>query len=471
MQGTVTHRLLLLSSLLLLFSSALPAQSAEKSVLHVHPELTAQTITGFGAGFNDRSLAWFSAIASPAERERAYDMLYGDHAGARLNIVRLKVSPDAAPSDASGQHYNWAGDQRTQLTWQAIQPVLRRGHPLLYAVPFTPPARWKMFSPPRCPERVGCLDPAHDRDYANYLADFVEYYHKTLGADLDAVSIQNEPGVAAPWDACLWSGDQMRDFLKVFAATLRQRGLNTRIMSSEGTAWAGAWAHLVPTLADNETRHDLGIMASHSYGPLADPAANASRQQFAAASSRNGLPVWMSEMSLMPPYFSGPDDPSMDAAILVARYMHRDLTLAHASAWIYCFAIFTAKFPGSLGLLAPADSTGTLSLPKRFWALANYSRFVRPGWKLIEINGSGPESSAFVSPQGDRFVVVTINETAQPRQTVYEFGSQQISSVESWTTSAELDLARTTSPKTEASNFTATVAPRSVTTFVVSTAR
>lgn len=72
MQDAVTRRLLILSSILLVFSSVLPALPAE---LHVHPELTAQTIAGFGAGFNDQSLAFFSGITSPAERERAYDML------------------------------------------------------------------------------------------------------------------------------------------------------------------------------------------------------------------------------------------------------------------------------------------------------------------------------------------------------------------------------------------------------------
>ncbi len=477
MQIAWIPRSLAILPLLLSFSLSSPAQEAitteifERSLFHVHPEQVEQTITGFGSGFNDRSAALISALSNPEDRERAYDLLYGEGRSARLNIVRLKISPDAAPLDATGLHYNWSGDQRTQQTWQAIQPVLKRTRPLLYAVPFTPPVRWKVYAPPRCPEKTGCLNPAHYRDYANYLADFVEYYHRTLGVDLDVISIQNEPGVAAPWESCLWTGDQMRDFLRIFAPILRQRGLTTRIMSSEGTAWAGAWAHLLPTLADSGTRGELGVMASHSYGMLADTLADGSRRQFAAANGRNSLPVWMSEMSLMPPYFKGPDDPSIDAAITMARFVHRDLTLARASAWIYCFAIFTSKFPGSLGLLSPADANGTLQIPKRFWALANYSAFVRPGWKRIALDGAGPESSAFISPQGDRYVIVAINEAARPRHAVYDFGIHALGGVEAWATNNELNLAQVTAPQVEGSRFSATLSPRSVTTFVVTAKR
>ena len=55
----------------------------------------------------------------------------------------------------------------------------------------------------------------------------------------------------------------------------------------------------------------------------------------------------MSEMSLMQP--PAPDDPGMNAAIRVADYMHRDMVEGRASAWIYCFAIFTAEVPGKHG--------------------------------------------------------------------------------------------------------------------------
>ena len=77
-------------------------------------------------------------------------------------------------------------------------------------------------------------------------------------------------------------------------------------------------------------------------------------------------------MSLMFP--PAPDDPGMMAAIQVARYLHRDLVEGRAAAWVYCFAIFTSKFQGSMGVLATADGQGARAgkarAPKRFWAMA-----------------------------------------------------------------------------------------------------
>ena len=181
-------------------------------------------------------------------------------------------------------------------------------------------------------------------------------------------------------------------------------------------------------------------MASHSYGSFEDKA----RRQFAAASARNGKPVWMSEMSLMFP--PAPDDPGMNAAMQIARYLHRDLVEGRASAWIYCFAIFTSKFPGSMGVLSPADGQGPLRgklvVPKRFWTMANYSHFVRPGWKLMQIDGVGFANTGFVNPKGDGFVIVALNPSAQPQPTAYEFGQGTIGSVEAFATTADLDLAR-----------------------------
>jgi O-glycosyl hydrolase len=286
------------------------------------------------------------------------------------------------------------------------------------------------------------------------------YARKALGVEIDVLSLQNEPGVPAPWASCVWTGAELRDFLKIVAPVVREKGLNTKFMLSEGTAWSGAWEHLKPTLQDPDARRFLNIMASHSYGPPEDKG----RAEFAAASGRNGLPVWMSEMSLMIP--PQPDDPGMNAALRIASFIHRDLVDAHASAWIYCFAIFIPNFQGSMGVLSPVDKQAALVVPKRCWTLANYSRFVRPGWKLMRVDGGDTANTGFVSPEGDRFAIVTLNARAAPQPAAYHFGDWAIGQVEAFATTAGLDLARIPSPAIEPHQFHATLLPMSVTTFV-----
>jgi O-glycosyl hydrolase len=457
----------------------------DTSTFRVRPEATFQTIAGFGAGFNGDK--YINAIKKPEDRDQAYDLLYGDK-GVRLNVVRLTISPNAQPLrrvDAGGNRYDWATDPNTQSVWKAIQPVLKKTKPIIYAVPFSPPARWKDSGRLT---GVGSLKHEYYRDYAEYLTDFLDYYHKILGVDIDVLSLQNEPGIAAPWQSCVWTGEELRDFLIILAPIIRARGLNPRLMLSEGTSWTGAWSHLTPTLDDPDSRRFLSIMASHSYGSPDDKA----RGQFAEATSSYGLPVWMSEMSLMIP--PQPDDPGMSAALRIAGYLHRDLVEGHASAWIYCFAIFTSQFQGSMGVLSPADGKGpvqgALVVPKRFWAMANYSHFVRPGWRLMQIDGDQPGetpprgvttprsdrirteldggfgNTGFVNPEGDGFVIVALNAIASQRPATYDFGNRTIDAVEAFSTTRELNLASVAPPAMQAHRFSASLPPMSVTTFV-----
>lgn len=454
------------------------------ATLSFHPQTTLQTMTGFGSGFN--SDAYIKKIANPEDQKRAYDLLYNPQEnGARLNIIRLVVSntaqeiSPASPLHAKGLKYDWSSDSNTQKIWNAIRPTLSITTPVIYAVPFSPPVQWKRPVPPYLKDKNnnphsdwgGSLDPARYRDYAEYLADFADYYNKVLGVNIDVLSLQNEPGIAAKWPSCIWSGNEMRNFLKILKPLLRSRGLKTKIMSSEGTAWSGAWNHLEPALLDSEALPLLDIMASHSYGPQYDNA----RALFAEASEKYKRPVWMSEMSLMQPPET--DDTTMKAALRIADYIHRDIYFGRASAWVYCFAIFTYNFPGTMGILAPADKPGEegeLVIPKRFWAIANYSRFVKPLWKVMKAEGSlggkpliETNTTGFISPRNDEYVIVSFNSGNSGIKVTYDFDGWTIDTkVDSYLTSREHNLAVNVLPLTSAMhNFTATIPAGSVVTF------
>ena len=441
----------------------------------VHPGTTYQTITGFGAGFNGNSADLMNTIRS-AEQGRAYDLLYGE-SGAQLNIIRLTVSPNANPVLNQPHHgWDWAHDDATRQEWTTIQPILHPGKaamfrpkPILYAVPFSPPAYWKTGATPRNPLSGGSLEPEYYQAYADYLTDFLMYYHG-LGADIDVLSIQNEPGMPSGWNSCIWTPEQMHAFLKVLAPTIRAHGLTTKLMLSEGTNWIGAWEHLAPSLNDPA----FDILASHSYAvpKSSDPFADPGRAAFKRAWEETGKPVWMSEMSLMQPYQN--DDPSINAALRIARYIHLDMTEARASAWVYCFAIFkTYPFPaqpqqqiGSMGVLSPSDqSGGALVVPKRLWAIANYSRFARPSWKLMEIAGPNYEHTGFVAADGKSFAIVAVNPFLKPVMVHYQFENQTIAGLRAFETSANRDLESVATPAAKPHGFTAELAPQSVTTF------
>lgn len=450
--------LLLVLASLTLVGKYLRTQPPELSHVYVHAERTHQVIVGFGTGFDHVAKQCIDALKIPQDRERVYDLLYGDR-GVRLNIVRLPISPHARPlPESQGLHFDWSGDKLTQDMRQALQPVLKRTKPILYAVPLTPPPQWKTNGQTM---HGGSLRPEHYRDYAFYLTDFLQYQHQ-IGMGIDVLSLQNEPTIAATWDSCLWTGEELRDFIKLLAPMIRSRGLDTRLMLSDDSNWRNAWAHLEPTLQDPQACAYLSIMASHSYGKCDD----LERQGFAAAADKNGKQVWMSEMSLVTPLQT--DDPGMTAALRIARYMHQDLVVGHAAVWVFCFGIYNSKYQGSLGVLSPADGQGALVIPKRLWAMANYSRFVRPGSKLMESQSDVLETSAFLNAAGDGFVIVAVNNTPQPRPAVYHFGGGDytVAEVRAIATTSSLNLGNVRVPETLPHGFFTVLLPSSVTTFV-----
>jgi O-glycosyl hydrolase len=434
----------------------------EPVLFRVHPNVVFQTMAGFGAGFCETTLKDIQPLTDEG-RTRFYDLLYGED-GVRLNIIRFHISwkarPLAAedPLRARGLLYDWEHDAHTQDVRRAMEPALKLGRRILYAVPFSPPVAWKSNKQDNWGGRVS---PEYYRDYAEYLADFVSYYQNVLGVRIDVLSLQNEPDVAVYWTSCRWSGDELRDFLKVIAPAFKARGLDgTKFMLSEGSDWDQAWMRVAPALDDAQARGFIGVLASHSYG--GDDQVGQGRGLFREASLRYGIPVWMSEMSIIGP----PDDKSMNAALRIAGLMYRDIVQGGAQAWIYCFTIFTPEFSGSMGVLSPVGKNKELIVPKRFWAMANYSRFIGPGWKRIEIEGLGFANTAFASPDGDRFAIVALNAGGNVRPARYDFGDRGLSSLEAHCTAPDRNLSSIPVSAAGPHAFEMKLPPRSITTMV-----
>jgi len=428
----------------------------------INPATTYQKIEGFGAGFFWQTLEAASDL-TPEERERMYDLLYTNK-GLRLNILRLAIPgnqeplPQHDPLRSRGLKYNWSKEAYIRQFYESLSPVFARVRPVVYAVPYTPPARWKAD---KAPNWGGALLPQHYHDYADYLADFLKYSRLEHKVNIDVLSLQNEPDVAAPYASARWTGEELRDFLKVLGATLRAEGLSTKLMVSEGSTWDQTAIEVAPILQDPEARKYVGILASHSYGW--DDLVDRGRRFMQSATARHGLPLWMSEMSIL----DRPEDPSIRTAMKVAHYMYRDFVEAGVSAWIYCLAIARIDpiMPGSLGILAPPKN-GALVIPKRFWAFANYSRFVQPGWKRMQVEGLAFANAGFVGPQGDRFALVALNNAFRPRGASYDFGAWDPIDVETFRTSKDSDLASVPGTQIEGNTLRATLAPASITTFV-----
>ena len=118
-------------------------------------------------------------------------------------------------------------------------------------------------------------------------------------------------------------------------------------------------------------------------------------------------------------------------------------------------------------LIAMEMDKKTYVKAQRLFTIVNYSRFVRPGYKLVTTQSSstaGVYLSAFHDLQSRQHVVVAINENMSPA--VLAFPARVRTAV-CYRTSVTEDLARIGDLQAADGRFTAQLAPQSVTTFVM----
>ncbi|WP_417009718.1 glycoside hydrolase [Bacteroides congonensis] len=210
------------------------------------------------------------------------------------------------------------------------------------------------------------------------------------------------------------------------------------------------------------------------------------RTELRKAAEKNNLKVYQTEWSMLhnagetmyEDYDSFDDATYMDLALSMAKVLHHDLATANVSSWSYwttaSVEVYSQKSRFYMIRLIPGDGDygdialdGTYSASKNLWVLGNYSLFVRPGYKRVDLNiPNGSRmlfGSAYISPEQDRLVVVYTNmgvETIQMDTALEGIGDKTVKSVRQYTTSETRDL------KEEADYLTGYIPSKSVVTMV-----
>jgi len=129
-------------------------------------------------------------------------------------------SLDDTPGDLELQHFSIARDRKELIPFikaaMAVRPALQ-----CWGSPWSPPAWMKTNGN----YSKGSLkwEPAILRSYANYLTRWVDAY-RADGIHIYALMPQNESNIQSPYPSCLWTGEQLREFIADYLGpTLRDR--------------------------------------------------------------------------------------------------------------------------------------------------------------------------------------------------------------------------------------------------------
>ncbi len=269
-------------------------------------------------------------------------------------------------------------------------------------------------------------------NFAQYWYDSINAYQSN-GVSLTWMSIQNEPDWAASYDSCVFypneqtvDGTNYASYSKALDATF-QRLTNLpsppRILAPE---CVGIGFNDVQNFAATMHSNSFYGVTHHLYGGSTDGSPDGYIGNLIALTNVfPGKPHFMTEIGY----------PDM---ISTACLIHNCLTVEQDAGFNYWSLVW--PFPGDA--LVQIENPYNLSswtnappgvttqshgwwLTPAYWAMKHFSYFIQPGYRRVSAgdNDSNVRSSAYLSPDGLRLVVVLINTNAAASSSMnFNFG-------------------------------------------------
>jgi O-glycosyl hydrolase len=409
-----------------------------------------QTIDGFGTaegGSPTAHLLYDEHDPQNSRNAQVLDLAFSQENGIGLTILRSEIAPALHPDK---QTWNFTDTAQVGL----MKAVVRRAGSAtkLIGSVWSPPAWMKTNGNVNNCEAndqgqpINCVDAAlkleNYQDFADVLSHYAGEYARANGINIYAVSIQNEPDNDEPWSSCRWTSAQIAAFLADYLRpTFAAHQIGAKVIAPETSNWDIEEQYLSETYNNPAATGRLDIAAAHLYG--GDPS-----RVFQNALT-HGKQIWQTEASLSNLVWD------MGGALSWATTISKGLTDAQISAWIWWGL---AGAGGDTNLIKLDDVNGhspdTFSVSKTFWALGNFSKFVRPGFVRIETETTtgGPwpivdfylHTSAYKDPATGQLVIVAINASSNDINVKFDtvgFPGSSGSSVTPYITSATHDLA------------------------------
>lgn len=193
-----------------------------------------QTVLGFGGCFNE--LGWEALnLAKKEQRDEFIKELFTEDE-CNFNYGRIPIgandfslewySCDEVEGDYELKHFNIERDKEYTIPY--VKEAMKYQDAFtLFASPWSPPT-WMKTKKAYNYGRIK-MDEEVLKAYARYFVKFVKAYEEQ-GIDISQVHVQNEPMADQKFPSCLWSGEDMRDFIKYYLGPeFEKSGLSTEI--------------------------------------------------------------------------------------------------------------------------------------------------------------------------------------------------------------------------------------------------
>lgn len=458
-----------LNASILLMTVALVGTAHADYTATPDPKIQFQTWQGWGT-----SLAWWAHVVGgfPEPARTDYmDKAFDPVKGLGLNVVRYNIGGGENPQHlapnkqfleyrcavpgyqtAPGQ-WDWNADANQR--W-VLSAALARGANRLEAFSNSPPY-WMTHSGSVTGNAGGTdnLKPEDDERFANYLTDVVKHFHDAWGIDFASLEPLNEP--SGTWwklgnhqEGCFVDRPHQNAVVKATGSALARSGLATRVSASDENTISGA--NQTFGYYDNIARDLLSRINTHSYG-------GGDRTRLSNFALSAGKDLWLSEY--------GDGDAS---GLPMSRRILEDINGLHPSAWVYWQVMDSAGGWGCLLNPLKDETTTAYKINQKYYVMANYSRFIRPGYRFMAINDAN--SLAAYDARSRQLVIVTTNSGDQAATVTYDLSrfTGLGRTVAAYRTSPTEDLAPLPAMAITDSRFAVATPAKSVTTYIIADA-
>jgi len=315
-------------------------------------------------------------------------------------------------------------------------------------------------------------------EFAEFLATTAQHFADE-GYNITYISPVNEPQY--DWkdgqEGAPWENTDIRKLARELDKSISSRQLTTKILIPEAGSWynlyAGTNAHANNQVdaffkRSNTTTYVGGLasvakaVAGHSYWSVGtNETLKEVRETARAKAQEYGVDIIQTEWSMLD------DAPSVDAgftgnygtaskmdiALYMAKVIYSDLAYGNMISWSYWTAFSQEKWGHKnrfhlIRLNATTDTGeesnadiklgGILTADKNLWVLGNYSRFIRPGYQRVQVEGADEMNAlmgtAWLSPEADTLVAVFVNMDKGSREVTLSFPGFDVDEINTYVT-------------------------------------
>ena len=479
--------------------------------IKLDPSYQHEPFEGWGT-----ALVWFGNVTGgwPDDiRNELADALFGEE-GLNLNIARYNIgggdSPETEPYMRLGgavpgywnrpvefgpteeekdnweentdwwdpdnsEHWNWEKDKNQQWWLEAAKA---RGADKFEAFSNSPP--YFMTQSGYTSGNVNPWDdnirPDQYENFAIYLTKVVEYLQNELDIDIQTLSPINEPnngywGAGGRQEGSNWSHESQAKIIKEVNEQLESLNLDTIVSGVDETnpqRLRESWESF-----NEATQDHIKQLNVHTYG-------TDGRSAVRDISKGEDKRLWMSEVDV------GPDGipqnfENIEPGLALSERITSDIMNLEPKAWVLWQAIedevnMNADAENmNWGLiqvdLDPEDfSQLEINKNKKYYTMANYTKFIRPGYQMI--NTDNQNTLAAIDKDKSEVVVVYTNHSDTEQAIDFDLsGFESIGSAAKarpYVTSAEDNLSKQDEVMVTNAKLSTKVPPQSVSTFVIS---